>query len=172
MKKIILYTVIIYILYKLLIPKKMETENIIPIGKNAFINFILPSAKMIEKKYKIPYKFIIAQLGLETAWGKSSLTQKAFNFAGIKARPGEPFIEMMTKEFLNGKMVEIPQKFWRGANIIEGLEKYVKVLLLPRYKEAFKYTDPEKFAIEIKKGGYATDPNYVSKLKNIFPSIP
>lgn len=172
MKKIILYTVIIYILYKLLIPKKMENQTIIPTTKNEFIKFLLPSAKMIESKTGIPYKFIIAQIGLETAWGKSSLTQKAFNFGGIKARAGEPFIEMMTKEFLNGKMVEIPQKFWRGSNVIEGLEKYVKILQLPRYKNAFKYSDPELFAIEIKKGGYANDPNYVSKLKAIFPSIP
>ena len=172
MKKIIITVAVLVAIYFLIPSKKMENQTIIPTTKNEFIKFLLPSAKMIESKTGIPYKFIIAQLGLETAWGKSSLTQKAFNFAGIKARPGEPFIEMMTKEFLNGKMVEIPQKFWRGANIIEGLEKYVKILQLPRYKNSFKYIDPELFAIEIKKGGYATDPNYVSKLKNIFPSIP
>lgn len=171
MKKVIITVSVLAAIY-FLIPKKMEENNsIIPIGKQAFINFITLSAKMIEKKYKIPYKFIVAQLGLETAWGKSSLTQKAFNFAGIKAKAGEPYIEMMTKEFLNGQMVSIPQKFWKGSNVVEGLEKYVKVLLLPRYKEAFKYTDPEKFAIEIKKGGYCTDPNYVKKLVAIFPSI-
>jgi flagellum-specific peptidoglycan hydrolase FlgJ len=36
-----------------------------------------------------------------------------------------------------------------------------------RYKKAFQTTTPENFAIEVAKAGYATDPNYSSKLLNL-----
>ena len=39
---------------------------------------------------------------------------------------------------------------------------------LPRYAAAFAYkTNPNQFAAEVHKGGYATDPNYTTKLVNL-----
>lgn len=163
---------IILILLKKFKPMEITPSTIIPKTKAEYIKFITPAAKVIAEKYGIPYKFIIAQTGVETGWGKSSLLQKYFNFGGIKAKAGEPFVTMQTKEFVNGKMITVPQNFFKGKDIVDGLKKYVQILLLPRYKKAFQYpNDAVKFATEIKKGGYATDPNYVSKLTTIINSI-
>lgn len=39
----------------------------------------------------------------------------------------------------------------------------------PRYKNAFLYrNDPKMFLEKIKQAGYATDPEYVSKIENIW----
>ena len=43
-------------------------------------------------------KMLVAQDAIESNWGKSSLS-KAFNFGGVKAVKGAPFVEKETKEY-------------------------------------------------------------------------
>lgn len=168
----ILVLAIFFLLIKKFTVKKVKVKsNMIPTGKKQYIEFMTPYAKTIEAKTGIPYKFLLAQTGLETAWGKSSLLQKYYNFGGIKAKANEKSVTLMTKEFVDGKMIDVPQKFYVAPDIITGLTHYAKILLLPRYKKAFQYKDPILFANEIKKGGYATDPNYVTKLTTIINTI-
>jgi flagellar protein FlgJ len=158
-------------------------------GKADYIQKMLPVAKAIQQMYGVPYKFLLAQTGLETGWGKSSLVGEAFNFGGIKARSGQPFVTKWTTEYVKDLSkypnrdkskdlkvgdkykILVQQNFAKYDSLQEGLEAYIKVLQLPRYKAAFKETDPIKFAFEIKKGGYATDVNYVPKLAKIINEI-
>lgn len=53
--------------------------------KQEFIDFLSPSMKAISQKTGIPYKFMMAQMALETGWGKSELFYKHFNVGGIRS---------------------------------------------------------------------------------------
>jgi len=158
-------------------------------GKTDYIQKMLPVAKAIQQTYGVPYEFLLAQTGLETGWGKSSLVGEAFNFGGIKAKLGQPYVTKWTTEYVKdlskfptrdkSKDVKVgdkykifvQQNFAKYDTLEEGLKAYIKVLQLPRYKAAFRETDAVKFATEIKKGGYATDVNYVPKLAKIINEI-
>jgi hypothetical protein len=137
--------------------------------KSDYINWITPLAKEVGKKYGIPWQAIIAQTGLETGWGKSQLLQKYNNFGGIKAVGSEESVTFNTREFINGKYKTISSKFAKWPTPLEGLEGYAKFFHKnKRYSNALQYKDnPYKFIEEIKKAGYATDPNYVDKLHKI-----
>lgn len=70
--------------------KKKEKETTLQTAlkkmtKEDFIKFLSPSAKVIAQKTGIPYKFLMAQMALETGWGKSELFYKHFNVGGIRS---------------------------------------------------------------------------------------
>lgn len=117
---------------------------------------IFPSVKM-------------AQACLETGYGSSTLSKEAFNFFGIKA-----------------------DNSWKGAAVkaydpVEGSNDYYRVYAdwsgsfadhtdflykNPRYEKAGVFTavTPEEQCERLQAAGYATDPNYASKLKSIISS--
>ena len=141
--------------------------------KQDWYNWITPLAKVVGAKYGIPYQAIIVQTALETGWGKSSLLQKYNNFGGIKASKGDNSVPLATKEFINGQMVTITDKFAVWKTPYEGLIGYANFFhRYSRYAPALKYpNDPYKFIEEIKKAGYATDPNYIAKLHGMLDSL-
>ena len=111
-------------------------------------------------------KMLVAQDALESNWGKSSLA-KDFNFGGIKAVKGTPFIEKETKEYSAGKGMHKTKSKFRKFNSLDEYVNYKISLLSGKRYQAFT-GDPTQFYHRIKAGGYATDPNYVAKLTNIY----
>lgn len=182
-------SVIFFILMLIKQAKEKEeanTKNMFT-SKEDYLKTLLPFAKEIQNKYGIPYLFLLAQTAIETGFGKHT---PGFNFGGIKAKPGQDFNLLWTTEHVsdvskfpnrdkskdkplpNGKTsIRIQAKFAKYPNIETGLKEYIKILLLDRYKAAFNYSDPKLFAAEIKKGGYATDINYVAKLSKMIDEI-
>ena len=111
-------------------------------------------------------KMLVAQDALESNWGKSSLV-KDFNFGGIKAVNGTPFVEKETKEYSAGKGMRKTKSKFRKFNSLNEYVNYKISLLSGKRYQAFT-GDPTQFYHRIKAGGYATDPNYVAKLTNIY----
>ena len=111
-------------------------------------------------------KMLVAQDALESNWGKSSLA-KDFNFGGIKAVKGTPFVEKETKEYSAGKGMHKTKSKFRKFNSLDEYVNYKISLLSGKRYQAFT-GDPTQFYYRIKAGGYATDPNYVAKLTNIY----
>lgn len=111
-------------------------------------------------------KMLVAQDALESNWGKSSLA-KDFNFGGIKAVNGTPFVEKETKEYSAGKGMHKTKSKFRKFNSLDEYVNYKISLLSGKRYQAFT-GDPTQFYHRIKAGGYATDPNYVAKLTNIY----
>ena len=111
-------------------------------------------------------KMLVAQDALESNWGKSSLA-KDFNFGGIKAVKGTPFVEKETKEYSAGKGMHKTKSKFRKFNSLNDYVNYKIDLLSGKRYQAFT-GDPTQFYHRIKAGGYATDPNYVAKLTNIY----
>ena len=114
-------------------------------------------------------KMLVAQDAIESNWGKSSLS-KAFNFGGVKAVKGAPFVEKETKEYSSkGGMHKTKSKF-RRFNSLDDYVNYKISLLSGKRYQAFT-GDPSQFYSRVKAGGYATDPNYVAKLTNMYNSL-
>ena len=111
-------------------------------------------------------KMLVAQDALESNWGKSSLV-KDFNFGGIKAINGTPFVEKETKEYSSKNGMHKTKSKFRKFNSLDEYVNYKISLLSGKRYQAFT-GDPTQFYHRIKAGGYATDPNYVAKLTNIY----
>ena len=111
-------------------------------------------------------KMLVAQDALESNWGKSSLV-KDFNFGGIKAVNGTPFVEKETREYSAGKGMRKTKSKFRKFNSLDEYVNYKISLLSGKRYQAFT-GDPTQFYHRIKAGGYATDPNYVAKLTNMY----
>ena len=113
-------------------------------------------------------KMLVAQDAIESNWGKSSLS-KAFNFGGVKAIKGSPFVEKETKEYSSKEgMHKIKAKFRKFSSLDDYVNYKIDLLSGKRY-QAFT-GDPSQFYHRVKAGGYATDPDYVTKLTNMYNS--
>jgi flagellum-specific peptidoglycan hydrolase FlgJ len=158
----------------LLLTQKKKIVKMVTGSNKDFINLIKPYANSIGNKLGIPPLFIMAQLVLESGWGKSSLTQKYFNFGGIKARKGEPFVTLITPECKGNVCKNIPQDFRKFNNLQEGMEAQAKIYQNVNFKQYLNKTkDPIEYARLLQSGvkKYATSPNYVKNITNVVNTI-
>ena len=162
-----------------------------------FIKKFLPYARETERKTGISALFILAQAGLESAWGKSPIGN---NFFGIKvpkslvsstpkekkqllrttevlATPNEksqfPEVISITKR-TDGRYKYIVKDWFRKYDSPEeSFTDHAKLFLTnKRYAKALQVkTDPYKFAEEVAKAGYATEPTYAERLKGVIRKV-
>jgi flagellar protein FlgJ len=132
----------------------------------AFIQSHLAAARAVKDEYGIPISVCLAQSALETGWGRSVVGNAYF---GIKAGAGHKSINTTTHEVRGGKVIQEIADFRSYASFEEAADDYGSFLTTNnRYKPAFAHTDnPEAFAIAVANAGYATDPNYGTKLVQI-----
>jgi hypothetical protein len=105
---------------------------------------------------------VMAQMAIETGWGQYA---PGNNFFGIK---GKGQIQS-TKEFKNGKMGTENASFITNNSFEDSLDSYVKLITTsPNYAKSLKAKNAEEQITLIHAGGYATDPNYVSKAKYVW----
>lgn len=128
---------------------------------------------IVELTYENDYKFpsaIIAQFICESNWNRSTLSSKYNNFGGYKA--GKDWkgktVKLKTKEFLNGKYVEVYADFIHADSVRQGVQEYFNFIgRYSRYKNLKTATSPEEYIKFLKQDGYATSPTYVETLTNI-----
>lgn len=118
---------------------------------------------------------VAAQLTAESSWGKSGLSSRWNNYGGIKYNsmegyPGKPIksTHMLTQEFVDGKMVTISDGFAVFNDLDHFVDGYIWYLTRSaparkRYSGLTEATSVKEYFQILKDGGYATDPNYVSK---------
>ncbi|MET1256344.1 glucosaminidase domain-containing protein [Aliikangiella maris] len=138
-----------------------------PANVCAFIDKTLTAAQSVNAKYRVPVSIIIAQAALESGWGRAVKDNAYF---GIKAHNTQgSTTTFTTTEYENGNKITIEDSFRAYADFAEAAEDYGHFLTTnPRYSQAFLYAnEPDKFAEELQKAGYATDPQYANKLKSI-----
>lgn len=110
-------------------------------------------------------KYLVAQDALETNYGRSF--KGRFNFGNITVgSSGASYTEGKDKD-INGNIVT--QRF-RNYN---SLEEYIahKIALLSNSRYRAFTGDISKFYDRVKAGNYAEDPEYVTKLNNMYRSI-
>jgi len=136
---------------------------------NAFIDRVSADAIQSQRETGVPASVTIAQAILESGWGKSGLATRANNFFGIKGEGPAGHVTMRTREVSGGREVYVNADFRRYSTSAESFIDHGRLLRdNPRYAEAFKHTgNAERFAAEIHKAGYATDPSYTKLLTRI-----
>lgn len=139
-----------------------------------FINEIAADAQRIYKKYNILASLIIAQGCLESAWGQSGLAQEGKNLFGIKGTYNGKYVLMWTTEYDNsGSPTRVKAKFRKYPSWYESLQDLAKIYINGTswdpnlYKAVIGETDYKKATAAVQKAGYATDPNYATKLNSI-----
>lgn len=141
----------------------------------SFIAMAAPLAQAGERQYGVPSSVAIAQAILESGWGESRLTKDANNFFGIKcfatvSQWQDGCYEIATTEYnSDGTSYTIIAKFRKYATPERSFIDHGSFLRVnSRYAPAFAYTNyPDRFAVEIHKAGYATDPAYANSLIGI-----
>ena len=135
-----------------------------------FIAAVGPAAQQSAASTGIPASFTVAEAALESGWGSSGLTVNAMNLFGIKADPSwtGPTWSQQTREFLNGQWVMVPALWRKYSDWLGSITDHAAFLITnPRYNAAFNCTDGPSFAQAVAAAGYATDPDYATKIIEI-----
>lgn len=145
------------------------------VSRDQFVAELLPAVNNASQELGIQRDAILAQAILETGWGQSIIHdnqgRNSHNLFGIKADDrwqGEK-VTTRTYEFIDGALQARYEDFRAYASYQESIEDYVSFLSSnPRYQEAVESgRDAGTFAEKIQQAGYATDPEYAQKVKDI-----
>ncbi|WLQ17303.1 flagellar assembly peptidoglycan hydrolase FlgJ [Hahella aquimaris] len=140
-----------------------------------FVNSLLASARKASAGLGVEPGVLLAQSALETGWGRRMILteegEPSYNLFGIKAdqRWKGPVAWVTTTEYREGSMVKERAPFRVYGSYEESFTDYLNFLQgQPRYQQALKQVaEPEEYLRELQKAGYATDPNYASKIQRI-----
>jgi flagellar protein FlgJ len=137
----------------------------------AFLAAAVGPAQASQREFKVPASVTLAQAILESSWGRSGLSLNDRNYFGMKCfgNPGQIAIgchDYKTNECDLTKCWEIVDSFRVYKSPTDSFRDHGRQLaVLSRYAAAFQYSsNPDQFAAEVHKGGYATDPQYSTKL--------
>ncbi|EAE7925189.1 GW domain-containing glycosaminoglycan-binding protein [Listeria monocytogenes] len=130
-------------------------------SQQAFIDEILPAAQDGYRDGKLLTSVTLAQAILESNWGESGLSQNSNNLFGIKGTYKGKSVSMGTMEASGSTTANFRvYPSWK-----ESIEDHTALITEnARYQDAVGETNYRKALQAIKDGGYATDPDYVSKL--------
>ena len=142
--------------------------------QRAFVEKLWPIAESAGKALGIDPRHVVAQAALETGWGKSLPLrdgQSSHNYFGIKAgvewRSG--IAKAVTQEFVNGRATTVGAPFRAYENASASVGDYVRLLTNnARYSPVIGTgADIGAFSNALQASGYATDPNYATKLQAV-----
>ncbi|SFR42855.1 flagellar protein FlgJ [Marinobacter daqiaonensis] len=145
-----------------------------------FVRTLLPLARDIARESGIDPRLMVAQAALETGWGRHMIRGNdgahSYNLFGIKAdsRWQGDSVNIATTEFRDGVAMSERANFRQYPDYRESFRDYVAFLQdNPRYREVLEVADqPELFAERLQQAGYATDPAYGRKIRNIMEGEP
>lgn len=138
---------------------------------------LMPGAEPTARKLGISPEAVIAQSALETGWGRSAIGNNIF---GIKASAGwtGKTQAVTTWEDENGPEpggeVSIVARFRDYDSIADSFADHFRFLEVnTRYRDAgvFARAGDEAYFAALKRGGYASDPAYVTKLVSILRTV-
>ncbi len=106
-----------------------------------------------------------AQALTESKYGTSQLAVYAKNLFGIKGSYLGQSVKMKTKEFINGKYVNIYANFKKYPSWKQSIQDHSSMFhRLSRYHNLINVKDYKTSCILVKNDGYATDPDYTKTL--------
>ena len=139
-----------------------------------FVAALYPHARQIGEELGVDPRAIVAQAALETGWGKHMIQDEqgrnSFNFFGIKAGgswDGDS-VKVTTHEVRNGVTLKEKAAFRSYDSLEDGLRDYVSFLQNSRYQDAIgQGMGADQYGYALQKAGYATDPRYGEKIRQI-----
>lgn len=143
--------------------------------KKSFIETLLPYAKKTAQALGISPVVLIAQSALETGWGKKIISnvdkQSSLNLFNIKAHNGwqGDKVAKNSLEVEDGIGIKRRSNFRSYNSLAESFEDYGNFISTnKRYQQAlFQGDDEHRYIEELQEAGYATDPKYAEKIKDI-----
>ena len=141
-------------------------------NKDEFLAAMTPVAKEVAADLGISHKIVLAQAAFESGWGKSV---KGNNLMGIKSHGEDNSVDFVTHEIVNGKRVKITDSFRQYDSPEDSIRGYGKFLKSnSRYRHFLRAGAENEDAqlSALQTSGYATDPMYAQKLKNIINGLP
>lgn len=147
-------------------------------GQENFVMLLKPHAEKAAAELKINPDVLIAQVALETGWGKHVIHDtkgnNSFNLFNIKANSGwqGEKVNVPTLEYRNGIAANEKADFRKYNDYAESFSDYVNLMKNnPRYGDVLAAgTDSRKYAEALQAAGYATDPEYAKKIKSLLNS--
>jgi flagellar protein FlgJ len=144
-----------------------------------FSQKLMPHAVEASQATGIPAPFMMAQAALESGWGRHEVKgvngQASHNLFGIKAGPSwkGATVDALTTEYVDGKPHQTLARFRAYESYSESFQDYARLLKSnPRYQNVLAQgQDMAGFAQGLQQAGYATDPNYASKLMAVMQQI-
>ena len=127
----------------------------------------------------IPANLMLGQAALESGWGKREIKSadgtNSHNLFGIKATGGwdGKVVETTTTEYINGIKQKRVEKFRAYDNYADSFKDFAQLMQNnPRYQNVMdNMQNPQAYAKAMQKAGYATDPQYASKLANVIDKV-
>lgn len=118
-------------------------------SQTAFLQSILPQAQQTASSLNVPVSAVLGQAALESGWGTSSAATNQNNLFGINvagAATGENY-----------------QSYSSQGESVNALQNLVQT----QYPSAIGSQTPLQYGQALQNGGYATDPNYATKLAGV-----
>jgi uncharacterized protein YraI len=141
-----------------------------------FVAAAVPGAQLGWRQYGVPPSVTIAQAILESGWGRSGLASADRNYFGIKCFDGghgtlaNGCHVYKTNECTKaGSCFATTASFRTYSTMANSFRDHGNFLRVnSRYRPAFAYTrDANRFIWNVWKAGYATDPDYFTKITGI-----
>lgn len=143
--------------------------------QQAFLQQIGPWAQQAAQQLGVSVRSVMAHAALESGWGQKPLRTQdggnSWNLFGLKA--GKSWqgarLSATTTEFEAGQATTKVESFRQYEDLNASFADYVRLLAHSlRYREALHTGDDvQAFADALAQGGYATDPDYASKLISV-----
>lgn len=146
----------------------------------AFMSALKPYAERAAAELNIKPDVLLAQVALETGWGKHVIhdqkggnSHNLFNIKADQRWQGER-IQVSTLEYRQGVAQQERADFRRYDDYAQSFSDYVEfVKNSPRYQQALEAgADSATYAEELQRAGYATDPDYANKIKQLLNADP
>ncbi|NIB43252.1 flagellar assembly peptidoglycan hydrolase FlgJ [Pseudomaricurvus alkylphenolicus] len=140
-----------------------------------FIRTLMPVAERVAGRLGLDARYLLSQAALESGWGQHMIRtgdgDNSFNLFGIKAGAewqGD-VARVSTLEYRNGVALREMANFRSYSSFDHSFEDYANFILgNQRYQRAVEVAaDGEQYLRELQAAGYATDPNYASKISSI-----
>lgn len=162
--------------------KNGESHKEKPAQSSNTLDFKARMSKHAEEASKttgIPTSLMLGQAALESGWGKREIKGKdgtpSFNLFGIKANANwkGKVVEAVTTEYVNGVKQKHVTKFRAYDSYAESFKDFANLMQnSPRYQSVMdNLHSADSYAQAMQKAGYATDPNYATKLANIINKV-
>lgn len=159
------------------IPRVGQKASISSTQEN-FVMLLKPHAEKAAAELQINPDVLIAQVALETGWGKHVIHDKqgdnSFNLFNIKAGSqwqGDK-VNVSTLEYRDGIAANEKSDFRKYTDYSESFSDYVRLMKNnPRYQQVLAAgNNSAAYADALQSAGYATDPAYAKKIKQLLNS--
>ena len=129
---------------------------------NTFFDLYKDWAIETQAKSGVPASITLAQAALESGYGESTLAKTANNFFGIKVSSG------WFGDYVLANDDKPNEKFRKYKTVYDSFIDHADFLVdNSRYNSLFENTNYVDWANGLSEAGYASDPNYASKLIGI-----